>query len=209
MQARFDLGQLQWHVDLGSPSVEQDDPVSTMKKLNPNGFIAGSAIPAITAYGGTVEILQANEANLLSSTPVEIEEKAVKVGAQLFQDSGSNETATAANIRASSSTASMSSIAANVGDCIYNALVDLAGYIKFDSKDIEFSLNMDFFAVQLSPQDKIAYMQMVQQGVLPQRAMYDILRKNGDLSEDVTYQMYLDDLADTNLMGGMPDVSAE
>jgi hypothetical protein len=211
-QARFDMGQLQWHVDLGTS--ESHNPADLMKELNPNGFIAGSAMPVITANGGSVTVLQANESNLLSKTPEEIEGKAVKIGATLLETGSSTETATAANIRASSSTASMSSIASNVGDCMYNAIIDLAGYINssltpIDVDQIEFSLNMDFFAVQLTPQDKLAYMQMVQQGILPQSAMYQILRKNGDLGEDVSYQDYLDDLEDTVGMGGQPSVTGE
>lgn len=209
-QARFDLGQVQWHVDLGA----SDNPVEDMQKLNPNGFIAGSASAAVTANGGKVTILQANEANLLSKTPGEIEDKAVKVGAQLLESGSSTETATAANIRASSSTSSMSSIASNAGDCIYNAIIDLVSYIngsviKVDADEVEFSLNMDFFAVSLTAQDKLAYMNMVMQGVLPQSAMYQILRRNGDLAEDVTFDDYLNDLLESVGVGGLPSVAGE
>ena len=208
MQARFDMGQLQWSVDLGSPPADSGvDIVEMMAQLNPHGFIAGSSIPAVTAYGGSVSILQANESNLLSKAPLEIEEKAVKIGAQLFSDSGSNETATAANIRASSSTASMSSIAKNVGIAMYNAIVDLAGYINYDDSNISFSLNMDFYESKLSPQDKLAYVQMIQNEVLPKQAYFEILKNNGDVKESMTYDEYEQQLMDDYGAGGMPDLN--
>lgn len=208
--ARYKLGQIQWHVDLGSS--ESRDPVEDMKELNPDGFIAGSGVTAVTANGGTVSILQAAESNLLSKTPSEIEDKAVKAGATLLEAGSSTETATAANIRSSASTASLSSISANVGMCMYSAIVDLAGYVNsaltpVNIDEIKFSLNMDFFTTQLSPQDKLAYMQMVQQGVLPQSAMYEILKKNGDLGPDVTYDDYVNGINETVGMGGMPVVT--
>ncbi|AUR86454.1 TMhelix containing protein [Vibrio phage 1.085.O._10N.222.51.E3] len=202
MQGRHDLAQLQLSIDVGTEPTAIED----FKNLNPSGIMTGSAVPILTR-GGSVSFLQASESNLLAAAPERIESMAVKAGAQLFQDSGSNETATSAEIRASSTTATMSSIASNCGDCIYNALVDLAGYVGFDESQIKFQLNDKFFDRTLSAQEQQAYMQMVMQGLFPQQAYYEILKKSGDLAEDVSYEDYLDQLRESNGMGGMPDVS--
>lgn len=202
MQGRYDLAQLQLAIDVGNKPTAIDD----FQKLNPNGIMSGSPIPILTA-GGSVTFLQANESNLLSKAPERIEDMAVKAGAQLFQDSGSNETATSADIRASATTASMSSIASNCGDCIYNAIVDLAGYIGEDTESIKFQLNDEFFSYKLDATQLQAYMAMVMQGVFPMRAYYDILRKSGDLSEDTKYEDFIAELREDSPVGGMPDVS--
>jgi hypothetical protein len=206
MQGRYDLAQLQLSVDIGS----DPNAIGDFSKLNPNGIIAGSSVAVVTK-GGKVDLIQSNESNLLSSAPKEIEEKAVRAGAQLLQDSGGNETATAATMRAGTSTATMSSIAKNCGDCIKNAIVELAGYIGIgdaEIKDVEFSLNNEFFSSTLSAQDKQAYLQMVQQGVFPIEAYYNVLRKSGELDDSVTYQDYLEQLRE-NVNGSMPNVSGD
>lgn len=202
MQGRYDLAQLQLTIDVGSTPTA----IADFKALNPNGIMSGSPVPILTA-GGSVTFLQANESNLLSKAPERIEEMAVKAGAQLFQDTGGNETATSAEIRAGSTTASMSSVASNCGDCIYNAIIDLAGYIGADTKDFKFQLNDEFFSYNLDATQLQAYMAMVLQGVFPMRAYYDVLRKSGDIAEDVTYEDFIADLREDSPVGGMPDVS--
>lgn len=202
MQGRYDLAQLQLAIDVGT----EPTAIADFSALNPNGIMSGSAVPILTR-GGSVTFLQANESNLLSKAPERIEEMAVKAGAQLFQDSGGTETATASEIRASATTASMSSVANNCGDCIYNAIVDLAGYIGVDASEIKFQLNDEFFSSKLDATQLQAYMAMVLQGVFPMRAYYDVLRKSGDLAEDVTYEDFIETLREDSPVGGMPDVS--
>jgi hypothetical protein len=207
MQGRYDLAQLQLTIDIGSEPISMDN----FSALNPNGVMSGSAVPIMTS-GGSVSYLQASESNLLSKAPPEIEDMAVKAGAQLFQESGGNETATGAQIRASSTTATMSNIASNCGDCIYNAIVDLAGYLEgvnttVDIDKIEFALNMEFFGVKLDANQLNAYTAMLIQGVFPQRAYFDVLKSSGDLPAQMTFTEYQKAVEDEAALGAMPDVS--
>ena len=206
MQGRWDLAELQLHIDVGTSS----DPAGEFKSLNPMGVISDSSVPILTANGGSATYLQANESDLLAAAPERILEMAVKAGAQLFSDSGSNETAKAAGMRASNSTATMSTIASNNGDALYNAIIDAAGYFGdiggINTDEIMFSLNTEFIESSLDAQQLTAYSAMVMQGILPVRAMYDILRKSGDIAEDMTFQDYQDMLLEDK-QGAMPDVS--
>lgn len=208
MQGRWDLAELQLMVNIGTSSTPAED----LKALNPMGIVSDSSVAIVVANGGDAKYLQANESDLLAAAPERVLEMSVKAGAQLFAESGSNETATAATIRSSNSTATMSSIASNNGDALYNAIIDAAGYFGTVGglvlDNINFALNREFMESKLGAQELTAYTAAVIQGVLPRRAMFDVLKSSGELSEDTTFEDY-ENMLREDAQGAMPNVSGE
>ncbi|CAM0051663.1 portal protein [Vibrio phage F89 g1] len=186
--------EAKWHVDMG----DMDETMN--KNMNPLGFTLAGRMPYYTK-GGSLNVIQAEFSPETENKVEKLFTQAVRVGANLFEQQGS-ETATGAAIRSGSSTASMSTIANNVEDTMRNMLKFIMGYFEGTSyhvnpDDLVFKLNRDYFDVPVDSQLIQTMYGAMLENALPQMDWFNLLKKAKILRGDDTYEGFQERLAET------------
>jgi len=190
-QQCYDVGQGQYHIDLGNMEnlTIYDDtgkPMNPLDALNPGGVKFGSVVPIVTANSGSVELIQLSTDSLLAEEPGKIEERAIKIGAQMITQDV-NQTATASRIAFSGNTSNLITIADNVGMALKAAIMRIADVVGYDSSLVKCELNKKLITETLTAQDRTSFMQMVMQGVMPLMALFRILQRAGEVTDEMTF----------------------
>lgn len=148
------------------------------QEANKDGIRIGSRTGHNLGYGGNAELLQAQESNLSLKLMEQKEEQAVKIGAQLITPT-QQITAESARLQRGADTSIMATIAVNVSDAYTKAINWCGEFFGDNSNDNELKLNMEFFLLPMTAQDRAAWMSDINAGLLPARAYYAALRQAG------------------------------
>jgi hypothetical protein len=169
---------------------EDNKPISPIAKLNPGGVKLNSISPIVTANGGSVNLLQLSTDSLLALEPEKIEERALKIGAQMISDNQADTTATASRIAFGAATASLSTVAENATVAIQQSIRDIAVSIGYNPELVKFELNKKFITEQLTAQDRTSFMQMVMQGTYPLKALHRVLQRAGEIPDEMDFDEF-------------------
>lgn len=102
----------------------------------------------------------------------------------------------------------IASLAINTAEA-YQKAFNTCAMMMGINQNATLSINTDYGVTSLTAQDRQAYMLMVQQGYYPLEALFEILKRAGDLAPEMKYNEYLNQLREDNGMGGMPNVSGD
>ena len=106
------------------------------------------------------------------------EEQAIQIGAQLITPS-QQITAESARLQRGADTSVMATIAGNVSSAYTQALKWAAAMVGAPDAGIEFKLNIEFFLLPMTAQDRAAWIVDINSGLLPATAYYAALRRAG------------------------------
>lgn len=116
-------------------------------------------------------------------------ERAVQLGARLLADmTGQQESGEARRLRYANETATLTSIAQNVGAGLERALRYAARWIGAAEDQVVVTPDTDFMDQVLSPQDIDALVRSWQSGSLSRQTLFDNLQRGGIIAEDRTYE---------------------
>jgi len=170
-EAGFICGQPTLHLNIG------DTPAEVFAEQNPNGVQLGSRTGIVT-QGGSVELVQPEERNLLVQLKERKEQEMVGIGARLIQRGGPSETAEAARINASAESSTLDQIVNNLSRALTAALMDAARFEGVQVVDeIYYELNTDFWQDDLDAQKLMALIQLGDVGVISRSIQRDSIRK--------------------------------
>lgn len=159
--AAYTVGQPMVHVDIGNTSAE------TWKEHNPSGVKFGSRQGIIT-QGGSIELAQAAENNLVRQVKNDKQEEMVMLGAQLITRGGQAETAEAARIRAGAEASVLDMLVGDLSEDLEASLEDMARFLGLPIEGIEYKLNTDYWDSGLTPQALMAVIQGVNSRIYAQ-----------------------------------------
>lgn len=172
-EAGFITGQPTLHMNIGETNPE------VFAEQNPDGVQLGSRRGIIT-QGGSVELVQPEERNLLVQLKEAKEKEMVGIGARLIQRGGPSETAEAARINASAESSTLDQVVNNISYALTGALMDAGRFVGLTSQAIEeirYDLNTDFFETDLDAQQLMALIQLGDVGILSRSLQRDAIRK--------------------------------
>lgn len=150
----------------------------TFLEANPNGVKMGSRSGHNIGAGGNAFLVQADANNLAKENMLQKEQQAIQIGAQLITPS-TQITAESARLQRGADTSVMATIANNVSSAYTQALKWVAGVMGVTDDGIEFTLNVEFFLMPMTAQDRAAWMADINAGLLPATAYYAALRRAG------------------------------
>ena len=168
-------------------------------EMNPNGLDVGANGRNLLEQGDKVEILQLEATGAIPSEMERVESRMIQLGAQLVQNTNSNQTLGAKRIESNASTSTLKRIAMNVSEGFENCLTWAAEMVGAPTNDIVYRLNTKFYTDDLTYQDIQIAFQMVQGGKLPDSVLYDVTRKAG--YTDKEDEELMEEIANTNIEG--------
>lgn len=170
-EAGFITGQPTLHLNIGDTNPE------VFVEQNPDGIQLGSRRGIIT-QGGSVELVQPEERNLLVQLKERKEAEMVGIGARLIQRGGPGETAETARINASAEASTLDQIVNNLSYGLTGALMDAARFMGIQNiEDIRYDLNTDFWETSLDAQQLMALIQLGDVGILSRSIQRESIRK--------------------------------
>jgi hypothetical protein len=170
-EAGFITGQPTLHLNIGETAPD------VFAEQNPNGVQLGSRTGIIT-QGGSVELVQPEERNLLVQLKEAKEKEMVGIGARLIQRGGPGETAEAARINASAESSTLDQVVNNLSYALTGALMDAARFMGMQNvEDIRYDLNTDFWETSLDAQQLMALIQLGDVGVISRSIQRESIRK--------------------------------
>lgn len=137
-ESGFICGQPFIHIDVGDSSPDE------FKAANPGGVRFGSRAGIVTSHG-SVQLLQANQNQLIAQMMKDKMEQAFSIGARLISPAGGRETAEAARIRAGLQNCSLFSIATNLSWGIERAIQWACQFMGADPSVVRYIINTDFY----------------------------------------------------------------
>ena len=181
---------------------QQFSSQTAWRDANPFGVTLGARFGLNVGTGGNAFLMQASENNLALSLIERKEEQAIKIGAQLITP-GSNQTAEAARINANADSSVISTVGQNVSDAYTQGLKQAARFMGADENEIVFKLNNEFFAKQMTAQDRAQWVAEIQTGLTPKSLFYSALRASGEIPESWTDEDIASELEEESFAGGM------
>ena len=121
----------------------------------PNGLTFGSREVIMLPNGSDLKLVQAEPNNMARQGMQDKEAQMVKLGAQLIDNGGSGETATAARIKHSADVSILSVLVKNLSNAYTDAIMAVQLFTGVMS-DFEFKINDNFFADSLDSQQLTA-----------------------------------------------------
>jgi hypothetical protein len=125
-----------------------------------------------------VELLQLEATGAIASEMERDEKRMIYLGAQLVQDSNSNQTLGAKEMEASASMSTLKRITFNASKGLEQCLRWAADFLG-DSSNIVYRLNTDFITDVMDAQTLALHFQTVQGGLMPKQEYWEVARKNG------------------------------
>lgn len=187
------FSQISMHIDTGEMSAD------TWQKLNPNGVNFGADAAVVTNGGGSVSLLQASPHSFGTEALKDKVEQMVSVGGRIIDRKGTQQTAEAARIDASSDNSVLAQLVGTVSEAIEQSLEYCAMFAGVDDAAVRFELNREFFDLRLDPQTIMAYIQLADRGDIAQSDIRDLLRKSGQLSQTRTDEAIDEEIEDTGV----------
>lgn len=151
---------------------------SEFDEANPNGLDTGAKGSNLFDQNDKVELLQLEATGAIASEMERDEKRMIYLGAQLVQDSNSNQTLGAKEMEASASMSTLKRITFNASKGLEQCLRWAADFLG-DSSDIIYRLNTDFITDVMDAQTLALHFQTVQGGLMPKEEYWEVARKNG------------------------------
>lgn len=151
-----------------------------------NGINFGSRAGIPLPKDSSADLLQAQETNM-SSKGMEMKEKQmISLGARLITDGGQAETAEAARIKHSADGSVLSVAVRNINLAYKDAIAFAHRFNSgSDLPEFEFSINLDFFAGKLAPQQILFLVQAWQAGAFDKATLDKMLIDGKVFEEDI------------------------
>ena len=159
----------------------------TFASLNPNGITVGARRGHVLGNGGSAALLQM-QANSAAFEAMQNKVEAMKgIGARIAGlQTKVQETAEAVRINASSETSVLKTLTGNAAEGIEKALEYACLFMGGDPKQVHFTLNKDFFDQDMTPQEALVWLQLVDRADVSQADLRGRLRTTGWLEADRT-----------------------
>ena len=163
-------------------------------EANPGGLDVGAKGRNLMDADDRIEVLQIAATGAIAEEMLRDENRMVMLGAQLVQDTSSNQTLGAKEMEFGASTSTLKQITRNVSLGIEQCL-DWAGMFMGDSGENKYQLNTDFVTDSMTPQMLQQHILLVQGGVLPTETLYEAARMAGltKLDNDELKELALND----------------
>ena len=165
------------------------------KEFFPNGMCFGTKNVQFLPNDSKGQILQGAETNAASKGEIQAIEQATKLGAELITEQ-TNQTATAANIQAASSTSQLQQIAQNVEDG-YKSFINWVAEILKSSDEYTLEVNKEFGVFDLTVEERAQFMNEVLNGFTPKTVFNDAMRKAGKFDKDLTDEQLAGEVVDS------------
>jgi hypothetical protein len=157
----------------GTLVVSTDMSPEAFQSANPGGITVGENAGLILSEGGKAELLQLGPASAIGTEMTHKEQMMVQIGAKIITKTGQR-TAEEARIQATSENSMLDTMVGNIDEAFTAVLYDCRAFISPTDAEIVFSLNNDFYADTISPQEIMAMIQGSDAGVMPK---IDIVRR--------------------------------
>jgi hypothetical protein len=157
----------------GTLVVSTDMSPEAFQSANPGGITVGENAGLILSEGGKAELLQLGPASAIGTEMTHKEQMMVQIGAKIITKTGQR-TAEEARIQATSENSMLDTMVGNIDEAFTAVLYDCRAFISPTEAEIVFSLNNDFYADTISPQEIMAMIQGSDAGVMPK---IDIVRR--------------------------------
>jgi len=187
------LENLHYHGQ-GMTNVYSSMDIDQFNEMNPNGLDVGAKGVNMLEQGDRVEILQIAATGAISAEMDRVEKRMIMLGAQVTQDSATNQTLGAKEIESNASTSQLKRIANNISSGLTRC-VQLAAEFMSVSGEVKIKVNDQFVTDNMTAQDVQAVFQAVQGGDLPQSVLLNTARKanytdktNEELIEELNEQ---------------------
>jgi hypothetical protein len=145
----------------------------------------GSRAAIMLPENGSADLLQANE-NQMPKAGMEIkEQQMMKVGANIIQDVGGNETVDAVKIRFTGQNSKLGSIIQNVEAAFLQCYMWAQEFMG-GTGDSVITINKEFYDATLDPQLIIAQIQLLDRGIIATNDLRDNLRSGNIIKADRT-----------------------
>ncbi len=162
----------------GMTVVYTDMTADEFYDFNPNGLNVGAKGMNQLKADDKVEILQLDSTGAIPTEMERDEKRMIYLGAQLVQDSSSNQTLGAKEMEFGASTSTLKRISMNVSSGLEQCLDWVALFLGADG-DIAYKLNTDFITDTMDAQTLSVHFQTVQSGLMPKTEYYEVARKAG------------------------------
>ena len=157
----------------GTLVVSTDMRPEAFQSANPGGITVGENAGLILSEGGKAELLQLGPASAIGTEMTHKEQMMVQIGAKIITKTGQR-TAEEARIQATSENSMLDTMVGNIDEAFTAVLYDCRAFISPTDAEIVFSLNDDFYADSIAPQEIMAMIQGSDAGVMPK---IDIVRR--------------------------------
>ena len=157
----------------GTLVVSTDMSPEAFQSANPGGITVGENSGLILSEGGKAELLQLGSASAIGTEMTHKEQMMVQIGAKIITKTGQR-TAEEARIQATSENSMLDTMVGNIDEALTAVLYDCRAFISPTDAEIVFSLNNDFYADSIAPQEIMAMIQGNDAGVMPK---IDIVRR--------------------------------
>jgi hypothetical protein len=157
----------------GTLVVSTDMSPEAFQAANPGGITVGENAGLVLSEGGKAELLQLGPASAIGTEMTHKEQMMVQIGAKIITKTGQR-TAEEARIQATSENSMLDTMVGNINESFTAVLYDCRAFISPTDAEIVFSLNNDFYADTISPQEIMAMIQGSDAGVMPK---IDIVRR--------------------------------
>ena len=157
----------------GTLVVSTDMSPEAFQSANPGGITVGENSGLVLSEGGKAELLQLNAASAIGAEMTHKEQIMVQIGAKIITKTGQR-TAEEARIQATSENSMLDTLVGNMDESFSSVLSDCRAFIADSEAEITFSLNSDFYADTIAPQEIMAMIQGNDAGVMPK---IDIIRR--------------------------------
>ena len=157
----------------GTLVVSTDMSPEAFQSANPGGITVGENAGLVLSEGGKAELLQLGPASAIGTEMTHKEQMMVQIGAKIITKTGQR-TAEEARIQATSENSMLDTMVGNIDEAFTAVLYDCRAFISPTEADIVFSLNSDFYADSIAPQEIMAMIQGSDAGVMPK---IDIVRR--------------------------------
>ena len=171
------LENLHYHGQ-GMTNVYSSMDIDQFTEMNPNGLDVGAKGVNMLEQGDKVEILQIAATGAISSEMDRVERRMIMLGAQVAQESATNQTLGAKEIESNASTSQLKRIANNISTGL-TWCVELAAEFMGVTGDVVVKVNDQFVTDNMTSQDVQVIFQAVQGGELPQSVLLNTVRKSG------------------------------
>lgn len=191
------VGQPMAHLNTGETSALE------FTETNPQGVKFGSRKGVVTK-GGSLDLVQASENNLIRTIKQDKELEMIMLGAQLITRGGQAETAESVRLNASAEASVLDGIVNDLSEDMEAAFEDAARFVGADANSVEYSLNTDFWENGLSPQAFMAVVQGFTNKLYAQADAIDMVR-NGKIgiNAERTNEQIQEDIASSILDEGI------
>jgi hypothetical protein len=151
--------------------------------LNPNGLNVGAKGMNQLQQGDKIEVIQLDATGAIPAEMERDEKRMIYLGAQLVQDTNSNQTLGAKEMEFSASTSTLKRISHNVSKGLTQCIEWVAMFMGV-SGNIKYQLNTDFVTDNMDAQMLAQHFNAVQSGLLPKETYYEAARQAGITDKD-------------------------